>query len=124
MASNLTTSGATAAMAALAGGYWLGLGTGQSPAGLVGEANASGTGYARVAVTVTASGPTATNDTAITLSGFTLSQGAFTHAGLFTAQAGGECRWVGSLNAAVNISAGVPITIQPGDLDLAIEVAA
>jgi hypothetical protein len=38
MASNLTTSGAAVAMVALAGSYWLGLGTGQSPAGLVGEA--------------------------------------------------------------------------------------
>ncbi|WP_291299278.1 hypothetical protein [Elioraea sp.] len=124
MASNLTTAGATFAMAALAGTYWLGLGTGQNPAGLVGEASTSGTGYARVPVIVTPSGPVGTNDSAATFTGFTVTQGAFTHGGLFTAQTGGECRWVGSLNAAVNIQAGVPITIQPGDLDVEVEVTA
>jgi hypothetical protein len=122
MASNLTTHGAGLAMAAVAGSFWLGLGIGQSPAGLVGEA--AGGGYGRVAVTVGATGATATNGAAVTFTGFTVTQGAFTHGGLFDAPAGGNCVWVGPLNAAVNISAGVPVTIQPGDLDLAIEVAA
>lgn len=122
MASNLTTAGATAAMAAVLGPFFAGLGTGQSPTGLVGEA--SGGGYARQGVTLTQSGRTATNAAPVAFSGFTTTQGSFTHLGLFSAAAGGSCIWVGPLNAAVNITAGGSITIQAGDLDVEMVTAA
>jgi hypothetical protein len=122
MPSNLTTAGAAAAIAAVSGNYFVGLGTGQSPSGLVGEA--SGGGYARQPATMVTTGATATNAAAVTFSGFTATLGAFTHAGLFTAVTGGTCLWVGSLTAAVNITTGGSITIQAGDLDTAITTAA
>jgi hypothetical protein len=122
MASNLTSAGAAQAMAAVSGSYFAALGTGQNASGLLGEA--SGGGYARVAVTMTATGATATNASAVTFTGFTATLGAFTHAGLYTASTGGTCVWVGSLASAVNITAGGSVTIQAGDLDTAIEVAA
>jgi hypothetical protein len=122
MPSNLTLAGATAAMSAVLGPFFVGLGTGQNATGLVGEA--AGGGYARVPVTLTQSGRSAANGGAITFSGFTQTQGAFTHAGLFTAATGGSCIWVGSLDAAVNITAGGTITIQAGDLALELVAAA
>ncbi|WP_291295705.1 hypothetical protein [Elioraea sp.] len=122
MPSNLTTAGAAAALAAVSGSYFVGLGTGQSPSGLVGEA-ASG-GYARQPATLVPTGTTATNGAAVTFAGFTTTLGSFTHAGLFTAATGGTCLWVGSLTAAVNITAGGSITFQAGDLDTAIATAA
>lgn len=122
MPSNLTLAGATAAMTAVLGPFFVGLGTGQSQTGLVGEA--AGGGYARVPVTLTQSGRSAANGAAVSFSGFTQTQGAFTHAGLFTAASGGSCIWVGSLEAAVNITAGGTITIQPGDLALELVTAA
>ncbi len=122
MSSNLTLAGATAAMTAVLGPFFVGLGTGQNAAGLVGEA--AGGGYVRVPATLTQSGRTAANGGALTFSGFTQTQGAFTHAGLFTAATAGTCIWVGPLNAAVNITAGGTITIQAGDLALEIAAAA
>lgn len=120
MAANATTAGATAALTAVLNGgtsRWVGLGTGQSASGLTGEA--SGGGYARVATgTLTVSGASGTNSAAITFTGFTLTLGAFTHLGIFDAASGGNCLAVGSLTAAVNITAGGSITIQAGDLDL------
>jgi hypothetical protein len=122
MPSNLTLAGATAAMSAVLGPFFVGLGTGQNAAGLVGEA--AGGGYARVPVTLTQNGRIAVNGGAITFSGFTQTQGAFTHAGLFTAASGGSCIWVGPLDAAVNITAGGTITMQAGALALEIVAAA
>lgn len=122
MASNLTTYGANLAMTAVSSGLYLGLGTGQNAAGLVGEA--TGGGYARVSAPVTVTGATATNGADITFTGFTETLGAFTHAGLFTAASGGNCVWVGSLGAAINIEAAGTVVIEAGDLDLAMLVAA
>jgi hypothetical protein len=118
MPTNLTEAGAAAALVPVAGaGLFLGLGTGQAPAGLTGEA--SGGGYARVAIgTITRTGRQATNAAAIVFTGFSATLGAFTHCGVFTAASGGDCFWVGSLNAAVNIIAGGSITLQAGELDL------
>jgi hypothetical protein len=122
MPSNLTLAGATAAMTAVLGPFFVGLGTGQNATGLVGEA--VGGGYGRVPVTLAQSGRNAANGGPITFSGFTQTQGAFTHAGLFTAATGGTCIWVGPLDAAVNITAGGTITIQAGDLALEVVAAA
>lgn len=123
MPSNLTTAGATAALVPVTGaGLFLGLGTGQNPDTLTGEA--SGGGYARVAIgTITRTGRQGTNAAAIVFTGFTATLGAFTHCGVFTAASGGDCLWVGSLNAAVNITAGGSITIVAGDLDLEMAAA-
>jgi hypothetical protein len=123
MSSNLTTYGAGLALVPVAGnGLFLGLGTGQTPSGLTGEA--SGSGYARRAVgALTISGRTATNANAIVFDGFTATLGTFTHGALFDAASGGNCVWVGALEAPVNITAGGSITIQAGDLDLEILAA-
>lgn len=120
MPANLTIAGSTLALTAVLNGgtsRWVGLGTGQSPTGLVGEA--SGGGYARVPTgTLTVSGASGTSSAAITFTGFTVTLGSFTHLGVFDAASGGNCLAVGSLTAAVNITAGGSITIQAGDLDL------
>lgn len=124
MPSNLTTAGATLALVPVVGsGLFLALGTGQAPSGLTGEA--SGGGYARVAIgTLTVTGRQATNATAVVFTGFTATLGSFTHAGIFNAPTGGDCLWVGSLNAAVNITAGGSITLAAGDIDLEMATSA
>jgi hypothetical protein len=122
MASNLTTAGATVAMAALDGAYFVGVGTGKNASGLIGEP--TGNGYGRVAVTITATGATATNAGAIVFSGATATFAGLTHAGLFTLASGGDCHWVGELNAAATYEAGGTLTIQAGDFDLAVAVTA
>ncbi|MCU0986396.1 MAG: hypothetical protein MUC89_15910 [Acetobacteraceae bacterium] len=119
MTKRFTTPGAMVAMGAVSGDYFIGLGKGETGEGLIGEA--AGGGYARQAVTVVANGPTGTNAATVVFSGFTTSQGSFTHAGLFTAATGGTCIWVGPLLAPVSITAGGTIAIPDGALTLTIE---
>jgi hypothetical protein len=118
MTKRFTTAGAMVAMGAVSGNYYLGLGLGESDDGLIGEA--AGGGYARQAVTIVANGPTGTNAASIAFSAFTASQGSFTHAGLFTAETGGTCIWVGPLQVPVQLQSGAAISIPDGSLTLTI----
>jgi hypothetical protein len=120
MTQRLTNAGAMLAMGAVSGNYYLGLGRGESDKGLIGEA--AGGGYVRQALTVVANGSTGTNAADVTFSGFTTSQGSFTHAGVFTAPTAGTCVWVGPLSAPVAIVSGGTITIDDGALTLSIDM--
>lgn len=123
MSSNLTTFGAALAMDAVDGPtYFVGLGTGQNPSGLVGEF--SGGGYARVSGTFTRTGRTANNSAAVVFTGFTQSLGTATHLGLFDAATGGNCVWVGPLDAATPIQTGGTITLGAAAIALQIVEAA
>jgi hypothetical protein len=118
MIKRFTTAGAMVAMGAVSGNYYLGLGRGESDEGLIGEA--SNAGYMREALTVVANGLTGTNAATVMFSGFTATQGTFTHAGIFTAAAGGTCVWVGPLPVPVEMVSGGTITIPDGALTLSI----
>jgi hypothetical protein len=120
MTKRFTTAGAMVAMGAVSGNYYLGLGRGEDDDGLIGEA--AGGGYARQAVTIVANGLTGTNAAAIVFSGFTATQGSFSHSGLFTAETGGTCIWVGPLQTPVDVLSGGAIAIADGALSLSIAV--
>lgn len=122
MTKRFTTAGAMVAMGAVTGHYYLGLGTGESNDGLLGEA--SGGGYARQAVTIVANEATGTNAGSVAFMGFTTSQGRFTHCGLFTAETGGTCIWVGPLQAPVDLLSGGSVSIPEGALTLSIDTVA
>ncbi len=120
MTKKFTTAGAMVAMGAISGNYFLGLGTGESEDGLVGEP--AGGGDAREAVTIVAYGPLGTNAGATEFSGFTATLGSLTHAGIYTAETGGTCIWVGPLPAPVSITAGSTVVIEENVLRLSLAV--
>lgn len=106
-----------------ASGLYLALGTGQSQSGLIGEPAAGG--YARQPAGLTVSGAQARNAAAaVSFAGFTQNLGNFTHWALFDAATGGNCVWVGTLAATVNIQAGGSVTIAQNDLTLSFATAA
>lgn len=119
MTTKFTTAGAMVAITAVSGNYYIGLGTGESVTGLVGEAGAEG--YARQSVTIVASGTTGSNADAVSFAPFGTSGASFSHVGLFTASRGGTCVWVGPLPAPLVIDADRPAAIPAGTLR--IEVA-
>jgi hypothetical protein len=106
------------AMRAMAGHYFLALGKGETPEGLVDEASVGG--YARRPVTVVAKRAMGTNAAPVQFGSFTATAGIHTHAGLYTAEKGGTCVWVGPLVTAVEIVAGGTVTIPAGSLALRI----
>ncbi len=114
MTTKFTTAGAMVAITAVSGNYFIGLGTGETPKGLIGEATASG--YGRQSVTIVASGTTGSNADAVSFAPFGTSGASFSHVGLFTAARGGTCVWVGPLPAPLVIDAGRPATIPAGTL--------
>ncbi len=118
MTQRFTNAGAMVAMTAVSGNYFLGLGTGESATGLVGEA--SGASYYRQAVTIVATGPTGVNADTVTFPAFTASQTSFSHAGLFTADTGGTCIWVGPLAKPLAVGPGKAATLEAGEVGVGI----
>ncbi len=119
MMKRFTQAGAMVAMRAVTGHYFLGLGTGETQEGLVGEVSVIG--YARQPVTIVARRATGTNAAALRFGTFSASAGRVTHGGLFTAADGGTCIWVGPLPAPLEVTAGGmaigaanPLTLQGG----------
>jgi hypothetical protein len=112
--SQFGTHGASLALAAALGGtLYVALGTGQNVGALTGEA--SGGGYARAALgTVTFSGHQAQNAATVTFPTPTATLGTFTHAAIFDAPTGGNCRAVGPLTAAVDWTTGQPVSFPAG----------
>jgi hypothetical protein len=112
--SQFGTDGASLALAAALGGtLYVGLGTGQNVGALTGEA--SGGGYARAALgTVTFTGHQAQNAATVTFATPTATLGTFTHAAIFDAATGGNCRAVGPLVAAVDWTTGQPVSFPAG----------
>lgn len=104
MMKRFTQAGAMVAMRAVTGHYFLGLGTGETQEGLVGEVSVIG--YARQPVTIVARRATGTNAAALRFGTFSASAGRVTHGGLFTAADGGTCIWVGPLPAPLEVTAG------------------
>lgn len=90
--------------------WFLGVGTGSSDTGLTGEP--SGNGYARVAISSTVSGDTATNSGALTLGPCTgASWGTMSHFGIFDASTGGNLLWHGGLQAAKTVDVGDSLAV-------------
>lgn len=112
--SQFGTAGASLAInAALGGSLFVALGTGQSAGGLLGEA--TGGNYARAALgTVTFTGGQAENAGAVTFPTPNATLGTFTHAAIFDAASGGNCRAVGPLAAAVDWTTGQPVSFPAG----------
>ncbi len=120
MTKRFTSAGAMLAMRAVTGNYHLALGRGQDTNGLLEEAAVGG--YARRPVTIIARRAIGTNAAAVTFGTFATNASACTHAGLYTADAGGTCIWVGPLETALDIAAGGSVTIAPGALSLRVEL--
>lgn len=93
--------------------WFIGVGTGSSDTGLTGEP--SGNGYARVAISFTVSGDTASNAGSLTLGPCTgASWGTMSHFGIFDASTGGNLLWHGGLQAAKTVDVGDSLSVAVG----------
>ena len=83
MTKRFTSAGAMLAMRAVTGDYFLALGRGESPAGLLDEATVGG--YARQPVTIVARRAHGTNAGPVHFGTFAAAAGSCSHAGIYTA---------------------------------------
>ena len=81
----------------------------------------SGGSYARVAVTMTVSGDTASNSAAVEFAAATASWGTVTHLAVFDASSGGNIIAHGALTASKSIGSGDIFRIATGDLDITLD---
>lgn len=78
----------------------------------------SGGSYARVAVTFTVSGDTASNSAGVEFAAATASWGTITHIGIMDASSGGNMIIHAALTASKTIADGDVFRIPAGDLDI------
>jgi hypothetical protein len=92
--------------------WYLGVGTGNTDAGLTGEP--SGNGYARQQVAFTVSGGVATLADAETFGPATANWGTIASAAIFDATTGGNCLAVGALTTPRVVESGDSLTVAAG----------
>lgn len=108
---------------ATAGSFYVSLWVGDPLDTGAGGAEATYTGYARVAVARSVAAWTVTaqqvvNDAAITFGACTAGTDTVTHAGIHTAVSGGEFLYHGALDASLAISSGITPEIAAGSLTI------
>lgn len=99
--------------------WYLGVGTGNTDAGLTGEP--SGDGYARQQVTFSASNGVATLDDAETFGPATGAWGTIASAGIFDSATGGNCLAVGALTNSRVIENGDSLTVAAGAVTFTVD---
>lgn len=100
--------------------WYIGVGTGSSDAGLVGEP--SDNGYARQAITFSVTDNLGTNTNPIGIGPCSgTNWGTMSHFGIFDSLSGGNMLWHGTLQTAKLIEVGDSLVIAPGDIDLTLD---